>query len=193
MILATERLLLRQLTVDDAPFMLELLNDPSFVRFIGDRGVRTLDAAGQYIRDRIAASYERFGFGLYLAELAESGLPVGICGLVKRDELDDVDLGYALLPGFRGRGYALEAAGAMLHYARTHLVLQRIVAITSADNDRSVHVLEQLGFVHERMVRLSENVPDIRLFMPRADPRSCPLRLRSADREVAASPDVEPA
>lgn len=167
-ILETERLVLRQLTEADAAFMLALLNDPAFVRFIGDRGVRTLDEARGYFAGGALASYARNGFGLYLVERKPEGTPVGICGLVRRDGLGDVDLGYAFLPAFRGQGYAFEAAAAVLAHGRQALGLPRIVAIVSPDNERSIRLLERLGMRFERMVRLPGDSEEIKLFGPGA-------------------------
>lgn len=163
-VLETSRLVLRTLTSGDAAFMLELLSDPSFLRYIGDRGVRTLADARRYIEAGPRASYERFGFGLYLAELKASGEPIGICGLLKRDALPDADVGFAFLPPFWGNGYAFESASAVLVYARDTLGLTRVLAITSPDNVASIGLLEKLGFVFERLTRLSEGAPDVRLF-----------------------------
>lgn len=115
-VIETERLLLCRLTGDDAPFILELLNQPSFLRYIGDKGVRTLDHAREYIRKGPADSYERRGFGLYLVKLRDGAVPIGICGLVKRDALEDVDVGFAFLPAFWSQGYALESASAVMIY-----------------------------------------------------------------------------
>ena len=111
-ILGTSRLNLRQLSVADAPFMLSLLNEPSYLQFIGDKGVRTLVDARDYILKGPAASYEQFGFGLYLTELKENGDPIGICGLIKREALPDVDIGYALLPTYWGNGYVVDTNSA---------------------------------------------------------------------------------
>ncbi|MFI4982343.1 MAG: GNAT family N-acetyltransferase, partial [Nevskiales bacterium] len=113
-VLETERLVLRRLVAEDAPFILELLSDPSWLRFIGDKGVRNLDDARLYIRIGPAAMYARLGHGLYLTELKDGGIPIGLCGLIKRDTLDDVDIGFAFLPQYRGQGYAREAAAATL-------------------------------------------------------------------------------
>jgi RimJ/RimL family protein N-acetyltransferase len=162
-VLETDRLILRRLTAGDAKFVLELLNEPSFLRFIGDKGVRTLDDARDYIANGPVDSYERFGFGLYLTELKEEGVPIGICGLLKRASLEDVDIGFAFLPGFWGKGYGLEAAGATMAYARATLGLTRLVAVTSPDNHPSIRLLEKLGLGFERMVRLSEDGPEISL------------------------------
>jgi RimJ/RimL family protein N-acetyltransferase len=159
----TERLILRWLSIDDAEFMLELLNDPGWLRFIGDRGVRTLEGAREYILNGPVEMYDRLGFGLYLTELKEGGVPVGICGLIKRDSLKDVDIGFAFLPAFRTKGYAYEAARATMVYGKDVLGLNRIVAITSKDNDASVRLLEKLGFQFEQMVRLS-NDEEVKLF-----------------------------
>lgn len=162
-VLETERLNLRRLTGDDAGFVLELLNDPAFIKNVADRGVRTVAAARQYILDGFVAAYEQHGFGLYLVELKESGLPVGICGLVNRDSLADVDIGFAFLPLYRAQGYAFESAAAVKAYAFDVLGLKRLVAITNPDNEGSIKVLEKLGLKYERMVRLSDNEPEIRL------------------------------
>ena len=151
-VLETERLVLRHLTLDDAPFMLRLVNEPSWLRFIGDRGVRNLDDAREYLRKGALASYALHGFGLYMTELAQTRQPVGICGLVKRDTLPDVDVGFALLPEFTGKGYAREAAAAAMSHAR-QLGLRRVVAITKPDNHGSIRVLENIGLAFERLIR----------------------------------------
>jgi RimJ/RimL family protein N-acetyltransferase len=163
-VLETERLILRRVTVDDSRFILELLNDPSWLRFIGDRGVRTLDDARDYILKSLVAMYERLGFGLYLTELKVEGAPVGICGLIKRDSLEDVDIGFAFLPKFRGEGYAYESASAVMAYGKRAFGLKRMVAITSPDNYGSARLLEKLGFNFERMIKLSDDGEEVRLF-----------------------------
>jgi RimJ/RimL family protein N-acetyltransferase len=162
-VLETERLLLRGITVDDAPFILTLLNEPSFLRYIGDKQVRTLEDARQYILNGPVASYERHGFGLLLVELRESHTPIGMCGLLKRDELPDPDIGFALLPDFWSKGFAFEAAAAVLQEARERL--RRILAITSLDNGASINLLERLGFRFERVTKLSEQGEQLRLFI----------------------------
>src|SRR5690349_9103983 len=133
-VIETKRLDLFEFTTGDAPFVLQLLNTPKWISFIGDRGVKTLDDAVKYIEDRIATSYRRFGFGLYLVRLKESQTPVGMCGLVRREHLNDVDLGFAFLPDFENSGYAVECASATLSFARDALKLKRIVAITMKEN-----------------------------------------------------------
>jgi RimJ/RimL family protein N-acetyltransferase len=163
-VIETDRLNLRWLSTDDAEFILELLNDPSFLRFIGDKSVRTLDDARKYILNGPVDMYNRLGFGLYLTELKDGGAPIGICGLLKRDSLEDVDIGFAFLPRFRAKGYAYESAAAVMAYGKTALGLRRIVAITSPDNDASARVLEKLGLRFERMIRLSKDASGVRLF-----------------------------
>lgn len=163
-VLETDRLNLRRLSTDDAEFILELLNEPSFLRFIGDKGVRTLDDAREYILNGPVDMYNRLGFGLYLTELKDSGAPIGICGLIKRDSLEDVDIGFAFLPRFWAKGYAYESAAAVMAYGKTVLRLNRIVAITSPDNYASGRLLEKLGLRFERMIRLSKDAPEVRLF-----------------------------
>jgi RimJ/RimL family protein N-acetyltransferase len=165
-VLETDRLILRRLDPGDAAFILGLVNEPSWVQFIGDKGVRTLDDARAYILNGPMAMYERYGFGLYWTGL-KSGEPIGICGLVKRPALDDVDLGFALLPAYWGNGYAAESAAAVLDLAHRALGLERIVAITSQDNVRSIRLLEKLGLAFERNIRMSEAAPEVRLFARR--------------------------
>jgi RimJ/RimL family protein N-acetyltransferase len=164
MFLETERLRLRRLSVNDAEFVLRLLNEPSFIENIGDRGVRTIEDARAYVLQGPVASYEKFGFGLLLVEEKESGVPIGICGLLKRDVFDDVDIGYALLPEFWSQGYALESASAVMSYARETLGAKRVLAVVNADNLSSIRLLEKMGFHYEKMVRLSDDVPEIKLF-----------------------------
>lgn len=148
----TERLAVRELTLDDAPFILRLVNDPAWLEFIGDRGVRTVAAARDYLEARILRMYREHGFGLWLVSTKADGVPIGICGLLKRPTLDDVDLGYALMPEFRGHGYAQEAArGTLVHGEHTR-GLKRIIALTAPKNARSITLLERLGFRYERTV-----------------------------------------
>lgn len=165
-VLETERLTLRRLSEEDAGFILQLLNDPSFVRNIGDKGVRTIADAVEYIRTGPVASYERFGFGVYLVTLKETGSSMGICGLIKRETLEDIDVGFAFLPAFWSKGYAFEAASAVVTYGKEVLGIRRIVAITTTDNTGSIRVLEKLGLKFERMIRLTEGEPELKLFAP---------------------------
>ena len=151
-VLDTPRLVLRRLESADAGFIFEITNDPDWLRHIGDRGIRSLDDARRYITDGPSAMYERHGFGLHLVGLRDGGTPIGLCGLIKRDWLDDVDIGFAFLPAFRGRGYALEAAAATLEYGRTTLGLHRIAAIVSPGNADSLRLLGRLEMRLERMV-----------------------------------------
>ncbi len=196
-VIETARLALRELTTDDAAFILELLNDPSFLRYIGDRGVRTIDDARRYIETGPRASYAQHGFGLYLVErkagrlepaptggrgesepapteaselapTGEAGEPrgeaMGICGLLKREALPDADVGFAFLPRFWRRGYALESASAVLARGREVHGLSRVLAITSPDNEASIALLARLGFTFERRARLSEGASPVKIF-----------------------------
>ena len=166
-ILETQRLVLRRLTTGDAPFIFQLLNEPSFIRFIGDKGVRNLEDARNYILNGPVLSYERNGFGLYLVELRETETSIGICGLIKRDSLPDVDVGFAFLPRFWKKGYAVESAGAVLNFAREVLKLDRIVAITDIENEASGKVLEKLGMKLDKLIKLSDNSETVKLFVPK--------------------------
>lgn len=154
-VLDTPRLALERFAPQDAPFILALLNDPDWLRYIGDRGVRTLDGARDYIVNGPMAMYAREGFGLWKASRRDTGEPIGMCGLIKRPTLDDVDLGFALLPAHRGKGYAREAASACLDFARDVLGLRRIVAIVSPDNAASIQLIAALGLRYERRMRMA--------------------------------------
>jgi [ribosomal protein S5]-alanine N-acetyltransferase len=156
-ILETPRLSVRRLTLADAPFILELVNDASFIRHIGDKNVRSLKDAEGYLRDGPLAMYSQFGFGLMLVRLMQDLTPIGMCGLIKRETLEDVDVGFAYLPAFRGQGYALEATRAMLAFGKRQFGLSRIVAIVSPGNAASIRVLEKAGMKFERMIRLVED------------------------------------
>ena len=162
-VLTTKRLTLRRLSPADAEFIVELLNDSAFLRFVGDKAVRTADDACRYILDGPMASYDRNGFGLWLVELKDSGLSVGMCGLLKRESLPDVDIGFAILPTFRSQGFAFESASAVLDYGRTEFGLKRIVAITDPDNAGSIRVLQKIGMRFERMITVSEGAPEVQL------------------------------
>jgi RimJ/RimL family protein N-acetyltransferase len=163
-VLDTARLTLHRFSTDDAAFVVELLNEPSFLRYIGDKGVRSEADACRYLEAGPMASYARFGFGLYRVDLRESAGPIGMCGLLKRDWLPDADIGFAFLPRFWKKGYAFEASAGVLAHARDALGLERVVAITSPDNEASMALLEKLGFRFERVARASEKEPEVRLF-----------------------------
>jgi RimJ/RimL family protein N-acetyltransferase len=163
-VIETERLSLREMSEADAGVVLEVLNDPDFIRYVADRGVRTIEDAKGYIEERFVESYRRNGFGLWLVEAKDEGVPVGICGLVQRASLPGVDIGYAFLPPFRGKGYAFEAASAVTAYARDVLGLPRLYAITDPENNVSMRVLEKLGMKLERRVRLTPEESEVNLF-----------------------------
>ena len=153
LVLETERLLLRPFTTDnDAPFILTLLNEPSFLQYIGDKKVRTLEDARQYLLNGPIATYERHSFGLLCVELKDSQTSIGMCGLLKREELPAPDIGFAFLPDFWNKGYAFEATAEVMKDARERLKLDRILAVVNPDNYASMKVLERLGLGFERML-----------------------------------------
>lgn len=161
-ILQTQRLHLREVVEDDAPFILELLTDPSFLENIGDRGVSDLPSAVNYIRNGPRASYVRNGYGLWLVELADTGEAIGLSGLVRRDTLPGPDIGYAFLPRHWSKGYAVEACSAVRDHAMRTLGLPRLLAIVSPGNAASVKVLDRIGLRFQDTVRLGED--DLQLF-----------------------------
>jgi RimJ/RimL family protein N-acetyltransferase len=161
--LETPRLTLRRLQFYDAEFLVDLLNQPSFIANIGDRGVRNVEDAHRYLREGPMAMYDRFGFGLWHAALKD-GVGVGMCGLLKRDNLPDVDVGYAFLPQFWGQGLAYEAAAATLRHAAQKFGLPRVIGVVSEGNAGSIRVLEKLGMSFERMVSMREGEPPVRQY-----------------------------
>ncbi|HSO59046.1 MAG TPA: GNAT family N-acetyltransferase [Paenisporosarcina sp.] len=163
-VIETERLVLRYMQTEDAKFMLALLNEPDWINYIGDRGIRTIDEAKKYIEDGPMTMYKEEGFGLYLVELKESETPVGICGLIQRDFLKDVDLGFAILSPYWGRGFAFEAAQATLKYGNETLGYHRIAGFTSLDNEKSANLLLKLGMTEEGNIKFASTSEDIRLF-----------------------------
>ena len=172
--LETDRLNIRPLTPGDARFIFELVNEPPWLAYIGNKGVLTLDDADAYIRKGPMRMYADRGFGLCLVERNDDGTPMGMCGLIKRDTLADVDLGLAFLQRFWGAGYALEAAAATVAFARDALRLRRIVAITTRDNRRSSQLLRKLGFAFEDHVKPDVDGDELELYaltMPVNDAR----------------------
>lgn len=163
-ILETNRLTLHQVITGDAEFILTLLNDPSYIQNIGDRGVRTLDNARDFIQRKMVASYMEHGFGLYVVRLKDEKTPIGICGLIKRDMLDDVDIGYAFLPRYWSKGYAIESALAVKEFAVNKIGLTRLVGITDPENLGSIRVLVKLGMKFEKMIKLSTDDIDLGLY-----------------------------
>ena len=148
--LETRRLALRRLVPGDAAFYLALVSDPAWVRFIGDKKLKSLEEARKSLEEGPIAAYARTGFGLLRVDRRSDGQPLGICGLIKRETLDDVDLGFAFLPAYRGQGFALEAAEAAVAHARDELRLRRLVAIASPENTDSLKLLARLGMKHEK-------------------------------------------
>jgi RimJ/RimL family protein N-acetyltransferase len=161
--LETPRLTLRRLDFDDAPFLVKLLNEPSFLENIGDKGVRSIEDAHRYLREGPMMMYDRYGFGLWHAA-RKDGVPVGMCGLLKRDTLPDADVGYAYLPEFWGQGYAYEAAAATLGHGARKFGLARVIGVVSEGNSGSIRVLEKLGMSFERMISMHEGEPPVRLY-----------------------------
>jgi RimJ/RimL family protein N-acetyltransferase len=162
--LDTPRLHIAPLTLDDAAFILELVNDPDWLRFIGDKHVHSIADAETYLRNGALAMYERHGVGLCRVDRRSDNAPVGMCGLIRREGLDDVDIGFAFLARYRGQGLACEAARATLNYGYCALGLTRIVAITSPANERSARLLEKIGLRFERMIRLSPQSAEVCLY-----------------------------
>lgn len=163
-ILQTARLALREMVDADAPFVLELLTDPAFLKYIGDRGVRTLDEARRYVLTGPQAMYAKFGIGLWVVEQRSDGAAVGICGLLRRDTLPEPDVGYAFLPAYRGLGYAAEAARACCEFGFAERGMRRVLAIVTPANEASIRVLEKIGFRFEDRRRLAPNDAEVNVY-----------------------------
>ena len=166
-VIETERLSLSQLTLDDCDFIIELLNEPSFSRYIGDKGVRTADDARQYLEEGPIRQYREFGYGLYRVAERGAGQSVGICGLVNRDAFDIPDLGFAFLKAFWSLGYATESSAAVMRHARDELGMDRVIAMADGENQRSTRVLDKLGFTYETMVTMPDETEAVRQYVAR--------------------------
>ena len=162
--LTSEKLKLRKLTIKDTKFIVELLNDPDFLKYIGDRGVKNEQDAITYIQQGPQSMYQQYGFGLLLVESVSLKRPIGLCGVLKRAELDHPDLGFAFLPQYRERGLALEAAKLVLVDAYERQVVQKVLGITSVDNLKSINLLEKLGFNYKGLIRLKDDLEEVKLF-----------------------------
>lgn len=163
MITSTARLQLEKLVLADASFIFKLVNEPGWLKFIGDRGVKTLKDAEGYIINGPQKSYQEQGYGLYKVSLADQ-TPIGLCGLLKRDNLEHPDIGFASLAEFTGKGYAVEAAEATMKYAKEVLNINTILGITRSENEKSIRLLEKLGMHFERMIQMHDDETPIKLF-----------------------------
>ena len=161
----TGRLRIREFNENDATFILRLVNEPSFLRYIGDRGVHSIEDARRYIADGPVAGYARYGHGLMCVIRKSDGVAVGMCGVLKRDTLPDPDIGFSFFPEHWSQGYALEAATAVMKQARESLRLGRILAITTIDNEASIRLLGKLGFRFDRLVTVGDDATELRLFI----------------------------
>lgn len=164
MFLKTARLILTEFKVSDAPFFYELLNDPAFIEFIGDRNIKSVSDAEKYLSERIIPSYAKNGFGFYLVSTNENNVPIGMSGIIDREGLDHIDVGFAFLSKFRGKGYAFEATDAVMKYATDTLKINPIVAITSINNVKSINLLERLGLHYDKLIQLPNETEKIKLF-----------------------------
>jgi len=163
-IFETERLILREFNLDDASFIVELLNSPNWKKYIGDKNVNSLDDAAKYIQNSLLKSYKENGFGLSRVELRGEGTPIGMCGLIKRETLDGIDISFAFLPEYARKGYGFESAVAMLEYGKSVLKLKRMAAITVGYNLASIGLLKKLGLKFEKMIMIPNDDEELMLF-----------------------------
>ncbi|MGZ4053353.1 MAG: GNAT family N-acetyltransferase [Bacteroidia bacterium] len=160
----TERLIIQQFTLADAPFILELLNSPSWIKYIGDRKIKTIEDAEKYLLNGPIKNYDSISFGLSLVKTKKENISIGMCGLIKRDTLKDIDIGFAFLPEFENKGYGFEAASAFIANAKNVLKLNRVIAITVAYNHNSIKLLEKLGMAFEKNIRMEGDDEELMLF-----------------------------
>ncbi len=163
-ILETERLQLRQFEISDAPFIVELVNTPGWLEFIGDRKIKTNEDAIRYLQNGPLKSYEQHGFGLSLVELKSDQTPIGMCGILKRDSLENPDIGFAFLPEFTGKQYAFEVAQATLNYAKNKLKLETIFAITIPSNIKSIQLLKKIGLEFVKTIHDPKDNSELQLY-----------------------------
>ena len=163
-ILETERLSLRQFEITDTGFIVELVNSPGWIKFIGDRNIKTKEQAEDYLKNGPIKSYEDNGFGLYLVELKNDKIPIGMCGIIKRDNLDSPDIGFAFLPAYTGQGFAFEIASATVEFAKDVLKLPEILAITVPHNKASIKLLEKLGLAFSKKINFSADKEELMLY-----------------------------
>lgn len=161
----TERLKIRRFILSDAKFIVRLVNQPDWIKYIGERNIHTINDAVKYLKFGPLAMYENHGFGLYAVESLDKGQLIGMCGLLKRDILDTLDIGFAFLPEYYGCGYGIEAARAVANFAKINLGLTRLLAIVNPDNLRSVKLLEKIGFIYERQIEVEAKKPKVNLMM----------------------------
>jgi RimJ/RimL family protein N-acetyltransferase len=164
-VIETERLILTEFKDEDADFIIRLLNSPGWLKYIGTRNIQTTEDARSYISEKLAPSYQNNGFGFYLVSTRSGNEPVGMCGLIKREGLEDVDIGFALLPEHEGKGYAYEAASATMTYAKDILKLKRIAAITVPYNKASVKLLEKIGLKFDKMINMTDDKEELMYFI----------------------------
>ena len=160
----TQRLLISKFTIADAPFFLELVNTPHWIKYIGDRNIKTIAQAEQRIINGHIKSYETHGFGFYKLTLKENNKAIGTCGLIKRETLEHVDIGFAFLPDYEGKGFGFESSNALLKLAKDQFKLETILAITLATNKPSINLLEKLGLSFQKMVKPFEDDEELLLF-----------------------------
>ncbi len=163
-ILKTERLLLRGLTLNDAAFMFELLNTKGWLKYIGDRNVKSVKAAENYLKEKVLIGNTLNGLGMLLVEKEVDRKPIGICGLVSREGLDAPDIGFAFLPEYTGKGYAYESAKPVLTFAKEELKAPKVQAITIKENTASIHLLEKLGMAFVKTIRIPNDEEELMLY-----------------------------
>lgn len=163
-ILETERLILRQFTLDDSAFILELLNTPTWLQFIGDRNVHSIEDAENYLLNGSLKSYAENGFGFYAVVAKETRETIGMCGLIKRDTLPDIDIGFAFLPNLISKGYGFEIASTTLNYSLNVLKIKRIIAIVNPDNEKSIGLIKKIGMQFEEMIKFGDDGKELMLF-----------------------------
>ncbi|MDH3323146.1 MAG: GNAT family N-acetyltransferase [Flavobacteriaceae bacterium] len=165
----TNRLMISELSLEDAPFFLELVNTPNWIKYIGDRNLKTVKDAEEYLLNGTLKSYAEFGFGFYKLHHKKENKAIGTCGLIKREQLEEVDLGFAFLPEFEGKGLGYEASLAVIKLAKKRFDLKNLLAITLPINGNSIKLLEKLGFIYQKRIKPFDDDEELLLFAKQLD------------------------
>ncbi|HEY5688762.1 MAG TPA: GNAT family N-acetyltransferase [Yeosuana sp.] len=165
----TDRLIITELSLEDAPFFLELVNTPNWIKYIGDRNLKTVKEAEEYLLNGTLKSYAEFGFGFYKLHHKKDNKEIGTCGLIKREQLEEVDLGFAFLPEFEGKGFGYEASIAIIRMAKKRFHLKKLLAITLTINGNSIKLLEKLGFIYQKRIKPFDDDQELLLFAKQLD------------------------
>lgn len=160
----TERLLLRPTSKDDADLILKLFNTPKWLKNIGDRNVNNLAQARKYIEEKMLPQLYTHGYSNYTVIRKADNRKIGCCGLYDREGLEGIDIGFAFLPAYEGKGYAFESAKKVLKIAYRNFGIKRISAVTAKSNRDSQKLISKLGLTYQKMIFLPNDDEELMYF-----------------------------